>query len=424
MEILKNKVLINLRPFKFYTFLLLLLLICGKLVLHSSTAVAMDKVYFRTLDGEQFVCSKDNLEYHMDPSGKLASICERLPEVEGQDGATKETAFELDINGKLTKKYVLDLLRRGQVNFKDKTDAENTLSICEDLGLPAIERFICNFIGPKRRPRRELIALGQGAAAQAQARTQSGSCPEGYVLVAGNPDYSTPAPSDNFCVMKYAASNGGNGAAVARQGMTPWVNINRSSAATACAANGPGYHLITNAEWMTIARDIEANPVNWNRGEGPVGTGTLSRGNSNSNAASATSTDDNPYSGTGITNGDWTHKRTHTLSTDEVIWDMAGNVWQWVSDPLTRVGQSQWQEMSILPDANDRLLFGPSGAFTSIHGIGQIVPGSAGAVLRGGAWSHDSAAGVFAAYLNFSAADSNGNVGFRCSVSAAAGSVR
>ena len=157
MEILKNKVLINLRPFKFYTFLLLLLLICGRLVLHSSTAVAMDKVYFRTLDGEQFACSKDNLEFHMDSTGTLASICERLPEREGQDGATKETAFELDINGKLTKKYVLDLLRRGQVNFKDKTDAENTLSICEDLGLPAIERFICNFIGPKRKPRRELI---------------------------------------------------------------------------------------------------------------------------------------------------------------------------------------------------------------------------------------------------------------------------
>ena len=399
------------------------LILCGALT-HSLPAVAVEKVYFETPDGNTFWCDQANLEYHMDPTGKLAGICNLLSDQEGRDGKSTEKAFALDINGKLTKKYVLDLLRRGQVNFKDKTDAENTLSICEDLGLPAIERFICNFIGPKRKPRRELIALGQGAAAQAQARTQSGSCPEGYVLVAGNPDYSTPAPSDNFCVMKYAASNGGNGAAVARQGMTPWVNINRSSAATACAANGPGYHLITNAEWMTIARDIEANPVNWNRGEGPVGTGTLSRGNSNSNAASATSTDDNPYSGTGITNGDWTNKRTHTLSTDEVIWDMAGNVWQWVSDPLTRVGQSQWQEMSILPDANDRLLFGPSGAFTSIHGIGQIVPGSAGAVLRGGAWGDGASAGVFAAYLNDSATDSDDYVGFRCSVSAAAGSVR
>ena len=27
----------------------------------------------------------------------------------------------------------------------------------------------------------------------------------------------------------------------------------------------------------------------------------------------------------------WVPKRTHTLSNGEVIWDMAGNVWEWTS---------------------------------------------------------------------------------------------
>ena len=269
--------------------------------------------------------------------------------------------------------------------------------------------------------------MGQATTAQTQARTQSGSCPEGYVLVAGNPDYSTPTPSKNFCVMKYAASNGGNGAAVSRQGLTPWVNINRTSAANACAAIGEGYHLITNAEWMTIARDIEADPANWNRGAGPVGTGTLSRGNSNSGAASVTGEDLNPYLGTGITNDDWTHKRTHTLSTDEVIWDMAGNVWQWVSDDLV-TGQDRWQEFSdqtkFPMQSQNRILYAPSGPYNSAQNIGKIYMFNGGAVLRGGAWSNDTSAGVFAASLDLSASYSHGLVGFRCSVSAAAGSVR
>lgn len=59
----------------------------------------------------------------------------------------------------------------------------------------------------------------------------------------------------------------------------------------ACKNMGPGYHLITNNEWMTIARSIEANPQNdwqivngfidpnsqnWN--SGTVGVGNIFNG--------------------------------------------------------------------------------------------------------------------------------------------------
>ena len=42
---------------------------------------------------------------------------------------------------------------------------------------------------------------------------------------------------------------------------------------------GAGYHLITNNEWMTIARNIEANPTNWSNGI--TGSGYISNGVSN-----------------------------------------------------------------------------------------------------------------------------------------------
>jgi len=38
-----------------------------------------------------------------------------------------------------------------------------------------------------------------------------------------------------------------------------------------------GYHLITNWEWMAIARDIEQVPENWTGGA--VGSGMIKRGN-------------------------------------------------------------------------------------------------------------------------------------------------
>ncbi len=148
-------------------------------------------------------------------------------------------------------------------------------------------------------------------------------CPEGYVLVPGNPDYATPTSGKDFCAMKYEASREGN-TAKSKLGALPWVNITREAALAACAKNGRGFHLITNSEWMTIARNIEATPENWSGGA--VGVGQLSRGNSDSHAALTASSDDDFYSGKN--HNDWTHKRTHRLSNREEIWDMAGNVWE------------------------------------------------------------------------------------------------
>jgi len=93
------------------------------------------------------------------------------------------------------------------------------------------------------------------------------TCPSGYVLVPGNNDFGT----NDFCVMKYEAQVSSIKQAVSVQGGSPWTDVSWYDAREACKRSGA--HLITNAEWMTVARDIEQQASNWQ--SGVVGTGCL-----------------------------------------------------------------------------------------------------------------------------------------------------
>ena len=124
-----------------------------------TTGFAGDPVYFKTADGERFWCDQDNLTYNLDhENGKLAAICSLLAQPGVEDGMSEETAIKLDVNGKLFKKYVLDLFRYGKVAFKNKSDAENTLTLCQDLGLPRAEKYICTEV-LKIKPRQARAGL-------------------------------------------------------------------------------------------------------------------------------------------------------------------------------------------------------------------------------------------------------------------------
>ena len=188
------------------------------------------------------------------------------------------------------------------------------------------------------------------------------TCPTGYIPVPGNSLYQTK----DFCVMKYeakavatsaptvglttpttgyntiddnntTATTAANGRAVASVASGyPIANIDQPTAASYCSTAGAS--LISNAEWMTIARNIEGQLSNWTTGTAAstaIGTGGLYRGHSDGTPDTAleAGADNDGYIGTG-NSGFSIERRTHTLSNGEVIWDLGGNVWEWTSDTI------------------------------------------------------------------------------------------
>ncbi|HMN11527.1 MAG TPA: hypothetical protein PKD55_04300 [Bellilinea sp.] len=284
------------------------------------------------------------------------------------------------------------------------------------------------------------------------------ACPTGYIHIPGDPLYGTK----DFCVMKYEAKvdddgdglgdttcqegtyqtrpNNQAGCDVGAGGRTlvssaqgyPLARINQTTSAAACEALGTGYHLITNNEWMTIARNIEKRASNWSTGA--VGSGHLYRGHTDNNPANAleAGSDSDGYTGTGNTSPS-EQRRTHTLSNGEVIWDLSGNVWEWTNNTITETNQPDsaasswaWSQFSDLTSygtlSYDQLA--PSNpAWTSSQSVGRIYHCSncSSTTLRGsrrgGGWNNSSDAGVFTLYLNYSPSGTNSLLGLRCALS-------
>lgn len=207
---------------------------------------------------------------------------------------------------------------------------------------------------------------------------------------------------------------------VSQSAGNPWNNIKRPDAITACQANGTGYDLINNDQWQTIARNIELVASNWS--SGTVGTGAINRGNSSSNGSAGCTGSDGLYGNNGSagcgSTVNFTLKRTHTLSNGEVIWDLAGNLTEWIKDANST--QSTNAYASQVTNSTVKALFGPGGTYTSLNsgeygGLGKIDSMSAGgATFRGGIWSGGTEAGIFYAQTAFSNNDGYSDNGFRC----------
>lgn len=265
------------------------------------------------------------------------------------------------------------------------------------------------------------------------------SCPENYVFVYGNPALGT----SDFCVMKYEAKNVG-GVATSQADGTPWVSITQTNAIAAAAASGG--HLITEAEWMTIAADVLSVKYNWSGGA--VGSGYVYQGHVNNNPGSALAASADDSDGLfGITGGTGTtigtnSQRTLLLSSGDTIWDFSGNVWEWTQQAIgsptlttSQIGASgdsgfNWREWNLgsLSMGNLSANSRPSALTTTAglsdiaswdasKGIGRVyanyADAGARAFLRGGSWSAASYAGVFALNLSGSAANTHTYIGFR-----------
>jgi hypothetical protein len=247
--------------------------------------------------------------------------------------------------------------------------------------------------------------------------------------------------------MKYEAKQvGATTTPISQASGLPWVNISQTTA----IANAPNTknqdgstcttcHLITEAEWMTIAQNVLSVASNWDNGAGvhTVGTGYIYSGHNDNvpaNALEASSDDTLGYAGTGQSTPS-NQKRTLTLTNGEVIWDMSGNVYDWTSGTIAGSAQpglagevayawKQWNNASLLqnglPTNSMPASTGVAGiTWNSSAGVGQLYSNygevGARAFLRGGLWGHGGYAGVLYLDLRYSAGSANTGIGFRVS---------
>ncbi len=266
-------------------------------------------------------------------------------------------------------------------------------------------------------------------------------CPSGFILVSGNIDLGT----SNFCVMKYEAKNV-SGVATSQAAKTPWVSINQTEARVACSSLGSGYYLITDAEWLTIARLAESNPSNWANGiiGSNVPSGGMYRGNVNLSdniSCGDGSVLDGNTAGTDCLVGS-RNKRTLNIS-GNMIWDFSGNVWEWVNDTIPASsryygGNNNWMSYNS-NDGTGKIAKSPTFPFLKLppngwnanQGMGRYCDGwnsfgtwtgssysgTIAGFLRGGDWSNGAGAGAFALYLSNAPSYRYLDIGFRCSYS-------
>lgn len=236
----------------------------------------------------------------------------------------------------------------------------------------------------------------------------------------------------------------------------PAVNMTYDEARTACEAKGPGWHLMSNAEWAAIALWAKKN-------------GTLPRGNNNWGSDYSRNEEKGvPGRGSKVLTGSGPASWSHD-GTAEGVYDLNGNVWEWVSGLRLYNG-----EIQIIPDnqvAKQPDQSKDSEQWTPVLADGKIVKytesengvditvgsakGYAGCQfmdlkadfpvpdfvkalalfpsdnakhqeffwmdteegealpLRGGSWDYGSLAGVFALFLAHARSYSNSAIGFR-----------
>ncbi|MFA5080690.1 MAG: hypothetical protein WC472_03675, partial [Candidatus Paceibacterota bacterium] len=201
---------------------------------------------------------------------------------------------------------------------------------------------------------------------------------------------------------------------------TPWISISQTEAIATCAALGNGAHLITNVEWTLLARSAESVSSNWN------GT-VMYRGHSdNVPASTLTSDGSDPYYGTGQASPS-EQRRTLTLTNGQIIWDLAGNVFEWNNNTcVVGSGTGNWYNSGAWiewSNANlsdyEKNIAGPIGNYTSVNGIGMYYGCTANGNVfpRGGYWdggSGDLFGGVFSMSLNVPSTTGYSFIGFRC----------
>ncbi len=261
------------------------------------------------------------------------------------------------------------------------------------------------------------------------------ACPTGYIPVPPAPALGT---NTAFCIAKYemkcAASTSGtscSGQPISQAANRPWVNVTHAEAISACASLGSGYALMSNAEFMTIARNLEASGPNWRFGI--VNSNGAIKGhfdNNPSNTLAATTDDADGCFGTGNNcNGAWftdqRNRRTFNLTNGQIIWDISGNAEEWVSTTFSQTEKPYdasdggphdgWRDFNVIdtyPAGSGAEMFLPLNTGLDQLGAYHAHSTSSTALTRGG-YHGGNNAGMFTTYF-YPPTWTFASRGFRC----------
>jgi prepilin-type N-terminal cleavage/methylation domain-containing protein len=219
----------------------------------------------------------------------------------------------------------------------------------------------------------------------------------------------------------------------------PIAGINQQQAIDSCKSMWAWYHLITNNEWMAIARDIELQWWNWSWWQ--PWNGYIYNGVSNSTMWCnwITNTIYTSLTRSWATKTGWwfwntacDSKRQFRLSNGQVIWDLAWNIWEhvnkantidwsWFATWQTSISwcspNTNWAEWTT---CTDKSISSINWWYNSTQWIGQVYysiwVGSNVFIRGGGDGNNGAVTGLFTVYLPWSSGDRNRDIGFRCSL--------
>jgi hypothetical protein len=121
------------------------LALLANLILFLSAPTLATDIFFICDNNKSYSIDENTLAAHLDQKGELA-VKLKNKKTYGIATGSQEDPIYLGVTGRYFGTYVLALLKTGKIEFPTLADAENTLVICEQLGLPKAENYIKNYI--------------------------------------------------------------------------------------------------------------------------------------------------------------------------------------------------------------------------------------------------------------------------------------
>jgi hypothetical protein len=288
----------------------------------------------------------------------------------------------------------------------------------------------------------------------AMTDTTSMMCPAGFVGIAGNASLGTT----DFCAMQteprawldtnadqivdeseldadgcstaacdtdWSTASGFLPVSVLPVQAEPWRAVSAVAARTVCGLLGAKYDIMSNREWMTIARTAELDGRNWYGNV--VGNTRIVQGQIDGTGTSAIADPNDGYTGTNDGPADppgsgWEERRTLYVG-DAILWDLPGSNQEWVDwtlgtplngapTPCTNAELPLFACPGITADDFQS----STGTYTSPIGVGTIIGGSGSATRRGGQDGDIGLgiAGIYGLNMNRDVFDTFPATSFRC----------